>query len=529
MRHNSSTIRKPTCNYHRLNSSTIRIVYHTMKVSENKLLTVVPSLSAAIALVANLAIICVVLRSKKKLKDAYRRIIFTMGIYDIAMSSSAVFRIFRKVPDEDRAWGALGNEASAKCLASMMLFGMIGSQLYNVALSVYYLCVIKYNYRDKKFRKNVEPYIHGFIFLFSTASVVTVLATKSFNPGAGGRDYYWIASYPLNCRTDEHTTCLRGKHATMLKILFTGVPLVGAAVANVLIMVMIWWTVKSQERRMNQYRIRRVSMNIANTLRNRNGNAATTDPTPGGVLDLALAARRNRRTPTVTRSRDFLRQAALYFAAFLVCFSGTIVVQFMIIYGKLDNVPFGVFLFNLTVRPLQGCLNILIYTRPHVKNARMQDQSLTYFQGLKTVILSGCDDDEEEVGNNSNRRQSLRGTAAARANTPSDRTTQAQGNRSLLNRIQQATGSFLSKALQLSKTPQSTTDDATKSRPGNLDEEMGDSNDGESLLRTLMKIENSNDGDEDSVEIEAQTTTDVTLPCEVAGTDGNSSNSKNVS
>ena len=481
-----------------------------------------------------------------------------MGIYDIVMSSSAVFRIFRKVPDEDRAWGALGNEASAKCLASMMLFGMIGSQLYNVALSVYYLCVIKYNYRDKKFRKNVEPYIHGFIFLFSTASVVTVLATKSFNPGAGGRDYYWIASYPLNCRTDEHTTCLRGKHATMLKILFTGVPLVGAAVANVLIMVMIWWTVKSQERRMNQYRIRRVSMNIANTLRNRNGNAATTDPTPGGVLDLALAARRNRRTPTVTRSRDFLRQAALYFAAFLVCFSGTIVgkfytvfgrkicftscdsshlclshfslsVQFMIIYGKLDNVPFGVALFNLTVRPLQGCLNILIYTRPHVKNARMQDQSLTYFQGLKTVILSGCDDDEEEVGNNSNRRQSLRGTAAARANTPSDRTTQAQGNRSLLNRIQQATGSFLSKALQLSKTPQSTTDDATKSRPGNLDEEMGDSNDGESLLRTLMKIENSNDGDEDFVEIEAQTTTDVTLPCEVAGTDGNSSNSKNAS
>jgi len=304
------------------------------------------------------------------------------------------------------------------------------------------------------------------------------------------------------------------------------------------------------------------SLHIANTLRNRNGNAATADPTPGGVLDLALAARRNRRTPTVTRSRDFLRQAALYSAAFLVCFSGPIVgtfspifgrkiclssrdsshlylynlflsVQCILITGKLDDVPFGVVLFNGIVRPLQGCLNILIYTRPHVKNARMQDQSLTYFHGLKIVILSGCDDDEKVVGNNRNRRRSrlprnnlgihsdgsTRRTAVAKANTPSDRTTQAQGN-------QQSTGSLLLKALQFSKTPpQSTTYDATTSRPRNLDEEMGDFNCGESLLENSdEKMENSNDGDENSVETEVLAIDGCT--CKVAGTDGNS-NAKN--
>jgi len=50
-------------------------------------------------------------------------------------------------------------------------------------------------------------------------------------------------------------------------------------------------------------------------------------------------------------------------------------------------------LFNRFVHPLQGCLNILIYTRPHVNNARKVDQDLGYLQALKQVILSGCDND----------------------------------------------------------------------------------------------------------------------------------------
>ena len=66
----------------------------------------------------------------------------------------------------------------------------------------------------------------------------------------------------------------------------------------------------------------------------------------------------------------------------------------MILIGMCNiKVPFGLMLFHRIVHPLQGCLNILIYTRPHVNNARKVDQNLGYLQALKHVILSGCDSD----------------------------------------------------------------------------------------------------------------------------------------
>jgi len=68
------------------------------------------------------------------------------------------------------------------------------------------------------------------------------------------------------------------------------------------------------------------------------------------------------------------------------------IAQMLRTYGGI-KIPFGLMLFNRFVQPLQGCLNILIYTRPHVNNARKVDQDLGYLQALKQVILSGCDSD----------------------------------------------------------------------------------------------------------------------------------------
>lgn len=131
-------------------------------------------------------------------------------------------------------------------------------------------------------------------------------------------------------------------------------------------------------------------------------NSSVAVPAPGGVIDQALATRRNRQQRSVTCSKDFLRQAALYAGAFLACYASTIVAHLMRI-GGLER-PFGLVLVNRTIMPLQGCLNILIYTRPHVNNARQVDRNLTYFQALKQVILSGCDDDQENQSRQSRRR-----------------------------------------------------------------------------------------------------------------------------
>jgi hypothetical protein len=280
-----------------------------------------------------------------------------MGCYDILFSFATMMKVFRTV--DPGKWGALGNDASATIFSSILLFGMIGSQFYNVGLSIYYLFLIKYNYIDKKFRKKVEPFIHFSILFWTLGTVVVVVATGSFNPYQFGE--YWVTPYPINCKINEDVDCLHGEYANILKMCLVVLPLLACLIANIAIMIIIWFTVMSLERKMNKYRNTSVAttLNTALTKRKRKNGTGTTSvgPTPGGVLDKALAARasrrssyagvaavpapsripggmldltldasrRNRQQRSVTRSKVFLRQAALYTGAFLFCYTGGII------------------------------------------------------------------------------------------------------------------------------------------------------------------------------------------------------------
>jgi hypothetical protein len=277
-----------------------------------------------------------------------------MGCYDILFSFAIMMKVFRTV-DPGR-WGALGNDASAIIFSSILLFGMIGSQFYNVGLSIYYLFLIKYNYKDKKFRKKVEPFIHFAILFWALGTVMVVLATGSFNPGQFGE--YWITPSPTDCKIDENVDCLHGEYANILRICFVSLPLLASLIANIGIMIIIWFTVMSLERKMNKYsRITSVTTSANTDLTNsprKKGIDTSVGPTPGGVLAQALAARastrsshsgvnagaatcgildltpaaarRNRRQQrSVTRSKVFLRQAALYTGAFLFSYASTVI------------------------------------------------------------------------------------------------------------------------------------------------------------------------------------------------------------
>jgi hypothetical protein len=70
----------------------------------------------------------------------------------------------------------------------------------------------------------------------------------------------------------------------------------------------------------------------------------------------------------------------------------------MIMAGKGDKIPFTVHLLQSILQPLQACLNILCFTRPHVKNARKKNPSLNYPKALWQVICSGCDNNDDSCG-----------------------------------------------------------------------------------------------------------------------------------
>jgi hypothetical protein len=213
------------------------------------------------------------------------------------------------------------------------MFGLIGSQLYNVGLSLYYFFLLRKNYRERQFKKKVEPFVHIFIFLWALSGVISVLATRSFNPTF---TVYWVFPYPIHCKLFEQVKCIRGEDAPILSIIYVFSTLLISLVVNFALLVAIWWKVRSQAKRMEKYRIRNITVARSSTLstlrksqNSTNTSSTLGQPKPGGVLAQALAKRsekaNKRQEEELARVRLFLIQSWLYGLVFLLCYVGPIV------------------------------------------------------------------------------------------------------------------------------------------------------------------------------------------------------------
>ena len=271
------------------------------------------------------------------LQNAYRRIIFVMMMFDLLISIGMITTPFRATPEISQSSVALGNHTSAVIFTAIMSFGIAGSQMYNVSLSVYYLYLIKYNYRERKFRTVVEPFVHAIPILWALVGVISCLATQSFNPAT---NMYFITPYPRGCRSNDEIECTRGGAAPILALLFGTVTMFGTLVANIVILLIIFKHVYTQEQRANRIRIRRVSLTIQRSLlQSRNERSQITRPASdnpssrrrgedvsSGVLAEALAARRSRnRSSRRDLPKMFLWRAFWYAAAFIFCYGTNVV------------------------------------------------------------------------------------------------------------------------------------------------------------------------------------------------------------
>lgn len=342
---------------------------------QRKTLVVSVVLGGCISFLSGVALCTAVLRSKKKLKvswtalfysvllsieqlsfgdssqDSYRRIIFIMAIYDMINSFGIAMKNFRSNQESDQ-WGSLGNYGTAVTFTSFMIFGMLGSQCYNIGLSLYYFFLVRKNYRDRKFGEKVEKYIHIFSFLWSFCALVACLTTKSINPFFGD---YWIWQYPFHCKIVKGVECIRGKHADVLSLIYSVITPFVTFLVNIFLLLAIWWKVRKQQERVNKYRITTITNqrapNGSSSLRSRISNrwhassvasgasafssndastsASTATPKPGGVLEAALAARAERSNARMRRQADlskkFLVQAWLYGGAFALAWIGQLV------------------------------------------------------------------------------------------------------------------------------------------------------------------------------------------------------------
>jgi hypothetical protein len=255
-----------------------------------------------------------------------KRALVGMSCVDI-LSSIGWFLSTWAAPVESGAPYAAGNERTC-AFQGFLLQIAIGAPLYNGALVLYYLLVIKYQWSNAQLLK-LEPYLHAFIWIWCLGTSIVLLSLHLLNFIG---PVCWVAD-PPECYGDAPP--LSCGNAKYFATAFFCVPLWIVILMTIYALCNIFFTVRGSVRRMSKYDL--------------NGT----------------------RMHSMSRSSNNVKQVAsravLYSVAFIITWTASTIwsiAQFF------DYYPFWSSYLWTLLEPLQGFWNFLIFlhNRPQSKN-----------------------------------------------------------------------------------------------------------------------------------------------------------------
>lgn len=180
----------------------------------------------------------------KKLEKANHRILLGMSITDIVSSVCTVLGRL-PAPNDAKRYNGLGNTMT--CSAQGFFYQtIIATVAYNSALAVYYLLVVRYNWKEDQIKK-AEIGLHCFSLGLFLLTGLAGLALHLFNPS-----YFlcFINTLPNNCVKD----CERGFSPDAFRWAFFYGPVWLMIATVTVIMGIVYQTVLSQERSMDKFK-----------------------------------------------------------------------------------------------------------------------------------------------------------------------------------------------------------------------------------------------------------------------------------
>lgn len=204
-------------------------------------ITIVPMVTGTLSIAASSTIISKVLQSQLKLSTPYNRLLISLCVFDIIASSCHVASTLPSPRGTVDLWGAIGNETTCQIQGFLFLFSLVSTPFCNLALCIYFLCVIRYSMTDVKFRDTLEPYLLGFPILYGLGTAIYTLSIGYINPAT---TMCWIES--TNPKGDDFSQ--------RLAWIINGGPILLIFLSVVGIMCAIAWSVYRQEKTMERYR-----------------------------------------------------------------------------------------------------------------------------------------------------------------------------------------------------------------------------------------------------------------------------------
>jgi len=264
----------------------------------------------------------------KRTPPTYHRLLIGMSACDLSASTAWFFTTWPIPRGTPGVFGALGTQQTCTAQAFFAQFSL-SAVMYNAALAVYYFLVIVREWSGADILR-IEPCFHLHAIAWGLGTAVASLALTLFNQV--GWDC-WISASPLGCKeswkNNGITTCTRGDNGSLYQWAFYYAPLWAVLILVTSLMYSVYWTVKQQEKKMRQYRL---------------GADVTT------------------ATNECNRSRKIANQAMWYVGAFYASWIFPTIFQLVLVTN--GNIYFPLLFLTAFSVPIQGFLNLLVYTHP---------------------------------------------------------------------------------------------------------------------------------------------------------------------
>eukprot|EP00934_Nitzschia_sp_Nitz4_P000998 Nitzschia sp. Nitz4//scaffold301_size22573//18072//19286//NITZ4_008556-RA/size22573-processed-gene-0.25-mRNA-1//-1//CDS//3329547022//998//frame0 len=297
---------------------------NNLQDSQEVALYVLTMISALLSVLGSLTIVHKVV-AMYFFSGPYDRLLLGLSLCDIIASISYAITPFMLPKDtSDRAW-ASGSDGTCSALGFLTQFSY-STLVYNGMLSFYYLLTVRYGIKRKEFTRKYERWMHlsVVIFFLGTATLgVSIGLYSEIDLGPG----CWIRDYPRGCYEEGGCT------GHFYGWVFTALPGLASLVTVTVNNLVIFCYVRRE---------------------------------------LAPRSDEMETSPDVQHRKQHIREVAIqgwmYVGSFLLCFICHLAIRVLessnFEADKQEANAFVLLLFDAFLRPLQGFVNMLIYTRP---------------------------------------------------------------------------------------------------------------------------------------------------------------------
>jgi len=329
-----------------------------------------PRITGVISAICSALIINVIFKSSTKLSSTYHRIMFGMSVCDIVGSLSMGLTTWA-LPSDNKwvdMYGfegtRLGNVSTCSAQGFFSMFGTTTMYVYNIALSVYYACIIAFSMSEKKMKKCVEPLLHLFPVIIGLSLSLPFLVLEMFNPAPRAAAWCAMTRLPYNCEEKgwNHTVpppkCDRGSPESHERM--TMVITVVSSFEMVCIFVCLFLTCRK----------------VAATYANVRGLLSLDDLQSG------------RRYAEQLRQFSSLRATFLLSVSYIIAVFLTMLPPLIALWQPPERAK-HYYNIHYVIFPLQGFFNFLIFISGKICHHRRVDSEISVAKALCQIMCRG--------------------------------------------------------------------------------------------------------------------------------------------